>query len=533
MFHSDNNFNSFIKTWIGKLKIILYNYPYYFKFDLTIISESSFLLRYFLICFFIGLSTLAQAKETIVVKVGGYDFPPFINTNTSATTGITIDLIKALNNFQKKYRFEFFLTSPNRQYHTFDKGFYDLIFFESLQWGWEQKPIDVSNVFLTGGEVYITKASPEKDQTYFDNLAGKSKTGILGYHYGFANFDANPEKLKQTYQMELLTDHKLMIDKVITGQVDIAVVTASYLSYYLKESPFDIPRLLISKKYDQKYRHTALVRKGIKPDVNEINQLLDDMKKSGALKKIWKKYGIQNLESKDPKNTLNIGVSFAIPPYVIKETNQGIELEILREAFDVTDHIVNINYLPLARTFTQLDAGEIDGVINIKKGMIKTVYYSDEVITFRNCAISLAKKGYPDSINLSFLKGKYIIAFQRAPTILGADFAAIAHGNDKYEEVADQEKQVTRLFLDRRADFIIMEEQIFNFYRKKILLDRIIGRQSELPVRFHYIFPPTRYRFAFRQKEIRDAFNHGLKTIRANKKYSQIITRYERLMSVE
>ncbi len=492
------------------------------------------MLRFILIFLLVGFGLNAQASDTVVVKVGGYSFPPFVDSTTNETTGITIDLIKALNTFQKKYRFEFFLTSPKRRYHAFEKGYFDLIFFENILWGWKSIPVDVSKVFLTGGEVYITKASPEKDQSYFDSLEGKSKAGILGYHYGFANFDATPEILNQTYQMKLFTDHNLMIDKVITGQADIAVVTFSYLFYYLKKAPFDAPKLMISKKYDQKYRHTVLVRKRVNPSVDEINLLLENMKNRGILKKIWKKYGFQNLEGTlGTVDALTIGVSFAIPPYVIKEIDQGIELEILREAFYVTDHSVNIKYLPLARTFTQLKSGKVDGVINIKKGMLENVYYSDEVITFQNCAISLAKKGYPDFKELSFLKGKHIIAFQRATAILGEKLANIAFGNEKYEEVAEQDRQVIRLFLDRSADFIIMEKQIFNYYRKKVLLDKIIGHKSKLPVKFHFLFPPTHYRFAFKNKKVRDAFNHGLRTIRSNQKYSQIIKKYEKLMSVD
>ncbi len=417
------------------------------------------MLRFFLICLFVGFGLNAHARDPVIVKVGGYAFPPFVDVSTNGTTGITMDLIRELNTFQKKYRFEFFLTSPKRRYHAFEKGYFDLMFFENIFWGWKGKPVNFSKVFLTGGEVYITKSSPGKDQRYFDSLEGKSKAGILGYHYGFANFNATPEILNQTYQMRLYTDHKLMFGKVITGQVDIAVVTASYLSYYLKQVPYHASKLLISKTYDQRYRHTVLVRKGTTPGVHQVNQLLDDMKKNGILKKIWEKYGIQNFENAIvPENTLVIGVSFAIPPYVIKEIDQGIELEILLNAFSVTGRIVQIKYLPLVRTFSQLKAGKIDGVINIKEGMLDNVFYSDEVITFQNCAISLAKKGYPDFKDLSFLKGKYVIAFQRAPTILGEEFAKIAFENDKYEEVAEQSRQVLRFFLERNADFIVMEK---------------------------------------------------------------------------
>ncbi|MCP3921530.1 MAG: hypothetical protein GY714_02990 [Desulfobacterales bacterium] len=151
-------------------------------------------------------------------------------------------------------------------------------------------------------------------------------------------------------------------------------------------------------------------------------------------------------------NTIVVGVSFSIPPYVIEETDQGVELEILREAFKIKGHTVKVKYLPLARTFMQLGSGKIDGVINIKKGMLKNVFYTDVVITFQNCAISLKKRGFPDFTDLNSLKGMYVIAFQRASYILGPEFGEMTKDNNQYEETALQKTQLFRLFMERNAD---------------------------------------------------------------------------------
>ncbi|RDH80695.1 MAG: amino acid ABC transporter substrate-binding protein [endosymbiont of Galathealinum brachiosum] len=225
---------------------------------------------------------------------------------------------------------------------------------------------------------------------------------------------------------------------------------------------------------------------------------------------------------------ITIGVSASIPPYIIKETKQGIELEILQEAFKITGHTINIEFLPFARTFTLLDEKKLDGIINTKKGMIDNVFYTDIAITFQNCVISLAKNNYPDFKNISFLKNKDIIAFQRASEILGNEFALITKDNDNYEEVASQRSQVLQFFLERNAEIIIIEENIFKYYRNKAY--DIIGNKAHTPVKYHRIFPPTEYRFAFIDEKIRDDFNTGLKTIKSNGTYSQIIDKYERLM---
>ena len=131
-------------------------------------------------------------------------------------------------------------------------------------------------------------------------------------------------------------------------------------------------------------------------------------------------------------NTNNLLIKLAI-----LETNSGIELELLKSALAVKGHSVNIQYLPLARTFHALKEGELDGIINTKQNMLDGVFYSDVVIRFQNCAISLKDKHFNIEI-VSDLQDKSIVAFQRASMILGKDFTNMAALNSQYREQAKQ-----------------------------------------------------------------------------------------------
>ncbi|MCG8613409.1 MAG: transporter substrate-binding domain-containing protein [Pseudomonadales bacterium] len=162
-------------------------------------------------------------------------------------------------------------------------------------------------------------------------------------------------------------------------------------------------------------------------------------------------------DNRGPKELL-IGISFSIPPYVIQEKDNGLELEVLRQAFEVKGYTVLPSYLPLARTFMSFEDGSLDGVINVKEGMVNG-HYSDIVITFQNYAISLSENNLKID-SLQDLGGKSVAAFQRAAFILGADFANVVLSNSDYLEVADQSLQVKQLFRDR-VEVIVMEEKIF------------------------------------------------------------------------
>lgn len=238
----------------------------------------------------VGLYT-ANATAQQVVKVGGYDFPPFVDKSAGGTS-LTLELIAALNAFQKKYIFEFVDTSSNRRYINFDEKKYDLIFFEAADWGWQGKEIEASKVIMQGGAVYITKAEKHKDQRYFDDFKGKSIWGILGYHYGFANYNADREFLKKKFNAHMVTSQDGLIEAAVTGRADISVVVKEYLHVYLLKHPEVEKKILVSKKFDAVNLYTILVRKGINPNVDELNKLLTDMENAGILKKLWGKYNL-------------------------------------------------------------------------------------------------------------------------------------------------------------------------------------------------------------------------------------------------
>ncbi len=242
-----------------------------------------------LILFFCG--NLLAAEE---VNVGGYVFPPFIEKDEKGNlSGITLDLIDSLNKIQNEYYFKLVLTSSRRRYISFQQGQFDLLFFESILWGWRNAPIDATKVFLKGGAIFIALKSKAKNQSYFNSLENKSISAMLGYHYNFAGFNADPEFLRSKFDIHLSTDEKNNIELVLLGRVDIAIVTKSYLDRFLLDNPLSKSELLISSEINQEYKHTILSRKNTKASATKMNILLDKLVLSGEYNKILLKYGIE------------------------------------------------------------------------------------------------------------------------------------------------------------------------------------------------------------------------------------------------
>ncbi len=229
---------------------------------------------------FIMLSFSAMAERT-EIKVGAYDYPPFMEWKNGKPTGLLLILTSLLNEKQSKYQFVIVETSAKRRYQDLYKKYYDVIFFENIDWSWAKSQVVASQTFLKGGELFIAKKERDRNQKYFFNLKGKLIRGFLGYHYAFLNFSTDPSVLKE-WNIELTNSHDGNIISVIEGRADLAIVTREYLYYYFQKHPKAKDEILVSNKMDQIYQHTAIMRTDDKLKIKELNELLAEVKKDST-----------------------------------------------------------------------------------------------------------------------------------------------------------------------------------------------------------------------------------------------------------
>ncbi len=369
-----------------------------------------------------------------IVRVGGYVFPPYVQEDSGKFKGLTIDLIEVMNAFQSKYRFEFVPTSPLRRYSDFENGVYDVILFESVEWGWKDLPVDCSKVYARDCEVFVAKTLPNRTQAYFDHIKGKSLLVYLGYHYPFADYNSDPEYLLHTFNARATVSHEANLRSVIAGRADLAVVTRSYLEKYLSDHPAIIPRLMISDRKEQHYDHTVLVRKSASPSVEEINDLLEKMERAGYISILLGKYGIdaslcsggrdpsgqtssKALPSQLSGSTIVKVGGYHFPPYVELESGQaatGLTLDLLAlmNAFQSDYHFVFVPTTPLTR-YKDFADGAFDALFFERKGWGWQDYPVDTSGEFlKDCEVYVTRAG-PDKTRSYFdsLEGKSILGY--------------------------------------------------------------------------------------------------------------------------
>lgn len=218
--------------------------------------------------------------------------------------------------------------------------------------------------------------------------------------------------------------------------------------------------------------------------------------------------------------TIKVAVGLALPPYVLSETNDGIELDIVKEALIRKGHKIDIQYLPFARVVASMKSGDVDAAMTILESSgIDNAFYSDSHITYQNVVVSLTSKKLKIN-SIKDLADKDVLAFQNAKLYLGEDFKNMMDKNNKYREIAQQESQVAMLFIDR-CDVNVIDINIFKYYK-----DKTNKANTSLPIVFHEIFPQTDYKMAFKSKKIRDDFNLGLAELKKDGTYNKIVKKY-------
>ena len=219
-------------------------------------------------------------------------------------------------------------------------------------------------------------------------------------------------------------------------------------------------------------------------------------------------------------NEIRVGMGLTKPPYILESGTEGIEVEIAEQALAAVGlRMVGLQFPP-ARGLAMQRAGQLDALLSVDEGIGGKDYFSDPYITYQNVAISLASRNLQLK-RIEDLASYSVAAFQNAEVGLGERFRAVVQGHPNYKEYPQQIIQ-NNLLYTHRVDVVVGDRRIFRHINK--LLDPKVDVSQ--PVTMHTIFPPSPRKVVFRDAQLRDRFNAGLKAIQANGVYDAILKKY-------
>ncbi|XLZ72334.1 transporter substrate-binding domain-containing protein [Massilia sp. SR12] len=221
-----------------------------------------------------------------------------------------------------------------------------------------------------------------------------------------------------------------------------------------------------------------------------------------------------------PMPEVHVGMGLPKPPYVMESGAVGLDVDIARHALAAGGYKLVGQSLPQTRALAMLRAGQLDGLRSISEGIGGQDFFTDSYIVYQNVATTLARRNLKLQ-NIEDLANYSVAAFQNASMVLGDRFSLLVSGHSDYRELPAQITQ-NKLLFTGRVDVVIGDRLIFAHFSEK-LDPQINARQA---VTYHRIFPESPRKAVFRDVRVRDAFNAGLKTIRANGTYDAIMRQY-------
>lgn len=253
-------------------------------------------MNFFRRCVTLLLLTVSSAltanavAESKTVTIGGYSFPPYVIENQGDYSGLVPELIDSLNRLQGDYEFVFVPTSIERRYEAFERHRFDVILFESPDWGWQHIPKAVLPLGILDSEVFVGRSPEANSEGFFSDLAQRRVLLVRGYHYRFAGFNTDENVLKTQYLAELVPDTRAAVEGLLLGRADIAPISQAFISYFQRAFPDKAEKLVVSTIVDQQYKHTALIHPQSPLDVETLRALLGQLERSGELARLMSKY---------------------------------------------------------------------------------------------------------------------------------------------------------------------------------------------------------------------------------------------------
>jgi len=208
----------------------------------------------------------------------------------------------------------------------------------------------------------------------------------------------------------------------------------------------------------------------------------------------------------------------SLAPYIIEESNTGVELSIIKEALEFEGHELVPVYTELGRVAFMLDQNKVDAAHRyIKKDKeSSSIFYGDVTIEYHDVFFTLHERNITIK-RPSDLQEHTLLSFQGAkkhyPRWLPESY--------KHSQTSTQINQVKLLQLGL-VDIILSDKNIFSYNSE---LYRLSSHEILKNMRMHIFTSPYKYNPVFKSKEIAKSFNRGLKKLKDSGRYDEIIAK--------
>lgn len=241
---------------------------------------------------FLGMPLQAQEPDPAVpieVEVAAYEFPPYYSSRLPRH--LLGELLAELNQRQQRFRFTITEVRPAKRYEAIQAdGCCSLIFFESVDWGWDEYLPELvsAGAYLThGADRYVRMEGT-------DEVPVERVGGVVGYHYNFAEHQNDALVVENEYNLYLADTHRTLINMLLGERLDMIVLSDEYIGLMAQQEPELVEKLHVLEEVDQQYQTQVITARDGEVPLNWINRQLAAMSDEGVLHELFTSFGLQD-----------------------------------------------------------------------------------------------------------------------------------------------------------------------------------------------------------------------------------------------
>ena len=243
------------------------------------------------LCLSLCTSLVATADHPTSVRVALYPYEPFVAVDEQGQFhGLAADLITLLNSHQQELHFTSYPISPKRRFDAFEQHEFDIILFENPQWGWQNIEHQISEPFFYDRDVYVALQGEDRDESYFNDISRLKILAISGFHYGFAEFNADEQYLEQNFDIVFSWSYMKNLEMLCDRQGDVTIISWAYLRDFIQKHPDKAADFLISQRSDNQFKHQAIIHPRSPADSGKLNRIFSELKTNGHLAELFQRY---------------------------------------------------------------------------------------------------------------------------------------------------------------------------------------------------------------------------------------------------
>ena len=216
---------------------------------LTLVGVVGTLFAFFATASRADQSDILTESDRELILIAAYDYAPYYTSGSD--DHFLGQIVTNLNALQTRYRFEIREVRPYDRYAALGPdGCCDLMFFESVNWGWKTSgySYSASPGILKGCDRLYSMQNDYWEPKETDRIGG-----VVGYHYQLTNMNTDILYSEIEHKMYRANNQMTLLNMLRHGRIQFAMLSEEFVNWLAAEAPETVEGLYASPVHKEVY----------------------------------------------------------------------------------------------------------------------------------------------------------------------------------------------------------------------------------------------------------------------------------------